>query len=577
MKNRVFFEISKKSMACAMLLVIVGYFILGLLGEVQAASEYTQTVKSGISAFPEDYQVYLREIQQDHPNWTFDAYYTGIDWNELVANETDHGHNRVHNSSNALWKCSCGNVATGYACASADITKYYLDPRNFLGNDVKVFQFLEISYNEKIHTTQGISSVIRGTFMENKKVWVNEQGREMSYEEIILEAAKQSKMSPYSIATKIIQEVGSKGSDSVTGTYPGYEGYYNFYNYAASDGGSPIAKGLEYAKNGKDGMTGEDRARLLLPWNNQYRAIVGGAKLLANSYTNAGQNTAYFYKWDVVGTSILKAGQTQTISSSKCFRHQYMTNIQDPASQSSKLYATYTDANIIDEKLNFVIPVYNNMPKANKFPTNLTSNDGKLYYMTGTAVKVRSAPTTSGTVLATMNTLDEVVAVIERKCANANGYDWDKVKISSGIVGYMASKYLAPCEDTKVAQIEGNNVKAIPNATVKSVVSELGITSYEVVSADGNKKAEGDKVGTGYKLKDKNNNKEYTLVVMGDVNGDAEINSGDLLFTKKHLLGTSTVTGVQKTAMDINKDNEVNSGDLLLLKKFLLGTSEISL
>ncbi len=564
-------------MACAMLLVIVGYFILGLLGEVQAASEYTQTVKSGISAFPEDYQVYLREIQQDHPNWTFDAYYTGIDWNELVANETDHGHNRVHNSSNALWKCSCGNVATGYACASADITKYYLDPRNFLGNDVKVFQFLEISYNEKIHTTQGISSVIRGTFMENKKVWVNEQGREMSYEEIILEAAKQSKMSPYSIATKIIQEVGSKGSDSVTGTYPGYEGYYNFYNYAASDGGSPIAKGLEYAKNGKDGMTGEDRARLLLPWNNQYRAIVGGAKLLANSYTNAGQNTAYFYKWDVVGTSILKAGQTQTISSSKCFRHQYMTNIQDPASQSSKLYATYTDANIIDEKLNFVIPVYNNMPKANKFPTNLTSNDGKLYYMTGTAVKVRSAPTTSGTVLATMNTLDEVVAVIERKCANANGYDWDKVKISSGIVGYMASKYLAPCEDTKVAQIEGNNVKAIPNATVKSVVSELGITSYEVVSADGNKKAEGDKVGTGYKLKDKNNNKEYTLVVMGDVNGDAEINSGDLLFTKKHLLGTSTVTGVQKTAMDINKDNEVNSGDLLLLKKFLLGTSEISL
>ena len=220
-------------MACAMLLVIVGYFILGLLGEVQAASEYTQTVKSGISAFPEDYQVYLREIQQDHPNWTFDAYYTGIDWNELVANETDHGHNRVHNSSNALWKCSCGNVATGYACASADITKYYLDPRNFLGNDVKVFQFLEISYNEKIHTTQGISSVIRGTFMENKKVWVNEQGREMSYEEIILEAAKQSKMSPYSIATKIIQEVGSKGSDSVTGTYPGYEGYYNFYNYAA--------------------------------------------------------------------------------------------------------------------------------------------------------------------------------------------------------------------------------------------------------------------------------------------------------------------------------------------------------
>ncbi len=575
MKKQVFFKLNKKIVVILMISVIMVYFMIGFFNGVQAASEYTQTVKSGINAFPEDYQVYLREIQQDHPNWTFDAYYTGIDWNELVANETDHGHNRVHNSSNALWKCSCGNVATGYACASADITKYYLDPRNFLGNDVKVFQFLEISYNEKIHTTQGISSVIRGTFMENKKVWVNEQGREMSYEEIILEAAKQSKMSPYSIATKIIQEVGSKGSDSVTGTYPGYEGYYNFYNYAASDGGSPIAKGLEYAKNGKESMTAEDKARLLLPWNNQYRAIVGGAKLLANSYTNAGQNTAYFYKWDVVGSSILKAGQTQTISSSKCFRHQYMTNIQDPASQSSKLYATYTDANIIDEKLNFVIPVYNNMPKANKFPTNLTTNDGALYYMTGTAVKVRSAPTTSGTVLATMNTLDEVVAVIERKCANANGYDWDKVKISSGIVGYMASKYLAPCENTKVAQIEGNNVKAIPNATVKSMVNELGITSYEVTTADGKKKAEGDKIGTGYKLKDKNNNKEYTLIVMGDVNGDTQITSADYVRIKNKLRGKTTLNDSQNKSADVNGDGQITSADYVRIKNVLRGQAEI--
>ena len=67
---------------------------------------------------------------------------------------------------------------------------------------------------------------------------------------------------------------------------------------------------------------GEEKERLLLPWTDPYRAIVGGAKLLANSYTNAGQNTAYFYKWDVVGTTILKAGQSQQISSSKCFNHQ---------------------------------------------------------------------------------------------------------------------------------------------------------------------------------------------------------------------------------------------------------------
>lgn len=570
--------INKKVIAMLIVLFILSYSIMGLFNYSNAATTYNQYIKSGISAFPLDYQEYLKKIQKEHPNWTFDAYYTGIDWNDLVTNETVHGRNRIINSANSLWKCSCGNVATGYACASKDIIKYYMDPRNFLTGDVKVFQFLEISYNSSIHTTSGISSVIKGTFMENKKVTVtiNGQQKQMSYEEIILEAAKQSGMSPYSIATKIIQEVGSKGSKSVTGDYAGYEGYYNFYNYAASDGGEPIAKGLEYAKNGKSGMTQKEKDNLLLPWNDQYKAIVGGAKLLANSYTNAGQNTAYFYKWDVVGTVTLKAGQSQSISSSNCYWHQYMTNIQDPTSQTSKLYKTYINANIIDEKLNFVIPVYNNMPKTNKLPTTLTKNDGNLYYMNETAVRIRSNPTTSASVLGTMNTLDEVVAVTARKCANANGHDWDKVKTASGIVGYIASEYLSPCENAKNAIIEGNNVKAIPNITAKTMASELGITSYEITK-NGTKISQSDRIGTGYKLKDIKNNKEYTLVVLGDTNGDAEINSGDLLRLKKYLLGTSKPTDAEKKAMNTNGDAEINSGDLLKLKKYLLGNSELSI
>jgi beta-N-acetylglucosaminidase len=572
------FKTLQKIICILIINFILFYLVLGNFNSVSAATEYTQTVKSGIEAFPEDYQVYLKEIQAEHPNWTFDAYYTGIDWSDLVANETDHGHNRIINSANSLWKCSCGNVATGYACASEDIIEYYMDPRNFLSNDVKIFQFLEISYNEKIHTTTGISSVIKGTFMENKKVTVTVNGetKEMSYEEIILEAAKESQMSPYSIATKIIQEVGSKGSDSVSGTYAGYEGYYNFYNYGASDGDSPIAKGLNYAKNGTESMSQSDKDNLLLPWDDQYKAIVGGAKLLANSYTNAGQNTAYFYKWDVVGTSILKSGQTQTVSSSKFFRHQYMTNIQDPTSQTSKLYNTYVNANIIDEKLNFVIPVYNNMPKTNKLPTSLTSNDGALYYLTGTDVRVRSTPSTSGTALSVLNTLDEVVAVLERKTATANGYEWDKVKLSSGVIGYVASKYLSPCDDAKSVVIDGTNVKAIPSTTVKTMVDELGITSYEVTK-DGTKKADTDKIGTGYKLKDTKNNKEYTLVVLGDTNGDGNVNSSDALEILKQSVGTINKTGAYATAMDTNKDGKINSADSLLVLKSSVGLSNINI
>ena len=615
-------SITKKILIILTIVAILCLFVIPT-NKVYAATTYTQTLKTGIESFPEEYKAVLEQIQALHPNWTFEAYYTGLTWENLILNETaTHGRNRVIKSAEASWKCSCNNVASGYACASKGIVEYYLDPRNFL-NEVNIFQFLEISYNEKIHTIDGIKSSVKGTFLDNtvtytviekkevpveetetstnetnitteqnetdknavsNNVTIEEITNEITntvneiaienkeeiktelkeveveytkhYAEIILEAAKQSNMSPYSIVTKIIQEVGTKGSSSVSGTYEGYKGYYNFYNLGAYDTGNAIVNGLRYAR---------DKG-----WNNQYIAIIEGAKEIGNSYTNAGQNTAYFYKWDVVGTKILESGKTQTISSSNMFWHQYMTNVQDPTSQSKSLYNTYAKNNVLDETLNFIIPVYENMPKSNvSMPSELTTNDGDLYYVNCTdGLAVREKPTTSGKKLTSLSK-NTVVAVLERESAEANGYKWDKIKLANGLIGYTASKYLTfksastvvekPKEEPIIPEqtiakfkIEETNIIVIPSVTIKDI----------------NENATGElKTGGKIKIEDK----EYTVVVKGDTNGDGEASAGDYVLIKNYIM---ELTGLEKTeeksAADVNGDGDVSAADYVLIKNYIM-------
>ena len=584
-------NISKKIIVLTIIIAVLSIFVVPS-NKVYAATTYKQTLKSGISSFPEEYKKALEQIQKLHPNWTFEAYYTGLPWDTLILNETaTHGRNRVIKSSDYSWKCTCGNLASGYVCASEGITKYYLDPRNFL-NEVNIFQFLEISYNDKIHNIEGVKKAVKGTFLDSEVTYIVIEKKEVEvekeiidntiaiegntvgndvgkteivkeiqdveveykkhYAEIILEAAKQSNMSPYSIVTKIIQEVGTKGSSSVSGTYEGYKGYYNFYNLGAYDTGNAIVNGLKYARE--------------KGWNNQYKAIIEGAKEIANSYTNAGQNTAYFYKWDVVGTKILQSGKTQNVSGSDMFWHQYMTNVQDPTSQSKSLYNTYAKNNILDEALNFVIPVYEKMPTENAMPSGLTTEDGDLYYVNCTdGLTIRETPTTSGKKIGTLykNTL---VVMLERECIEADGYKWDKIRLSNNVIGYTASKYLTfKAESTKK---EYKYEETENNENI--IIMTLGITIEKIEGGT----AVGE-IKTGAKIKI--GDKEYTAVVLGDPSGDGDINSADLLKIVKHLKGTSKITEKHiETAADVTHDGNINSADLLKIVKHLKGTSKIS-
>lgn len=574
-------NIKKSKKMKKIIIILINFTILSNLFAMFQTSNaysinYTQTVKSGIDAFPESYRGYLREIQAQHPKWTFDAYYTGISWNDLVTYETDHGHNRVIKTADPLWRCSCGDVASGYACASSGIIKYYMDPRNFLDSDKKMFQFLENSYNNN-YKVEVVQSIIKNSFMSGS-VTFNKDGKNvtMSYAQIIMDAASKSQMSPYAIAIKILQEVGSKGSNSVTGTYTftytdgkQYSGYYNFFNYGAYDTGDAVTNGLRYAK---------DRG-----WDTPYKAITEGAIKYGADYNAKGQNTIYFTKWDVVGTKILKPGQTQTVtasstSSNQLFRHQYMTNIQDPNSQSSRLYNTYSNNDILDEALNFVIPVYNDMPAANKLPTTLEETDGELYYTTGTDIMVRATPSTTGARVDCIAAKDTVVTVLERKTANNNGLEWDKVKLANGKIGYMASKYLEPCSNTKqnnIKVIEDKvQVKVEPKANINELKNKFG-NNVIVKDKDGKQLSDNAVIGTGSKIII--NNKEYAIIKLGDINGDGYVDTGDTFRIKQSIMKIITLDSVYASAADVNGDGYIDTGDSFVLKKDVQNIPSIKL
>ena len=345
-------------------------------------------------------------------------------------------------------------------------------------------------------------------------------------------------MSPYSIVTKIIQEVGTQGSSSVSGKYSGYEGYYNFFNLGAYDTGNAIVNGLKYAK---------DKG-----WDNQYDAIIGGAKEVANGYTNAGQNTAYFYKWDVVGTSILKSGSTQTVSSSNMFWHQYMTNVQDPTSQSKSLYNTYAKNGILEKGLNFIIPVYTNMPGTADMPTGFPANAENLYSVNCTdGLRVRSKASTSGSILTTLYK-NEKVQVITKEYATANNISWDKIKTSSGISGYVAGKYLTAYKNTTQTQAAVATAKTTDSLKMRKKPTTSGVlvtTIPKNKSVDILQKNAATANGyTWFKVKYGSNTGYVASKYLKDISDEKQSTSSTSTTAQTVTASTTTTTSTKKTA-----------------------------
>ena len=452
-----------------------------------------------INEFPDSYKPYLEELSKNHPNWEFIPLYTNLDWNYVISEENKFGKNLVPINYSDNWKNKTPGqynveIDAGWVDSSKEAVMYLMDPRNFL-NEVRIFQFEELSYNSSTNNIEGIEKILYGTEFYNKKVsYLNSSGESIltssKYSDLILKASKTSYVSSYHIASRIKQEVGPFLSHkSISGDVSGYKGLYNFYNIGATSSSEPlgaIKNGLRYARDG-NGASESTKKKYLIPWNTKEKSITGGSIFIGSSYINKGQNTIYLQKFDVYD----KTGDG-------LFWHQYMTNVLAPYSESKSIYNGYSKMGMLDNSLSFIIPIYNNMPDIMQESPSINQkdfvSDNTKVYSTGNNVNIRTGPSTSYEIITKVNLNEKMTRIKKGKQSNDK---WDKVILENGIIGYISSSYVDIYKQPEIEKIEINftdkvilkgekkklNIKIYPEEAKNNKVSYIS-SNPEIITVD---------------------------------------------------------------------------------------------
>lgn len=356
--------------------------------------------EKSLEAFPESYRDSLRALHKEHPNWTFEAVNTGLNWNTVLANECYLTRKLVPASGHSMslglmdngrwyqtptaWKAYDeidgafnydNNEWVGFDTgqwnqASPAAVSYVMDPRNWLTEEY-MFMFEQLSYNASHDTVTVINNTLKGTFMYNAKC-PGASGNK-TYAQVIVDAAKAAKVSAVHLAVRLIQEKGTsndelgKGVITTDGKHftqaTGKEKtiYYNFFNIGAAGSG----KQTVINNGGKEAMSEG--------WTSPYLAIMGGAVKVNNGYIAIGQDTIYFEMFSVVNKAYY-------------YWKQYAQNLTASLTEGCKIYTTYKNSGITDSAFVFRIPVYNNMPE------QACPNPG--WYTNGDDTSLRANPNT---------------------------------------------------------------------------------------------------------------------------------------------------------------------------------------
>lgn len=538
-----------------------------------------------LAEFPENYHSYLTALHEKYPNWIFTADQISITYQKAIALENVFPRKLVENqyyswrsmeSGAYNWNNNTYAVTDGrWYGASREVIAYYMDPRNFL-NSNDAYIFMKQSYDANSQSIVGLRELLKGRFLANNYADPNDllYGGDFAY--VIMEAAKQSGVNPYILASTIIQEQGSQGSQFAHGvkynvtlgtvatesnTLPTHTivTVYNYFNFGVSGTteADKLIKGAKYAYDAG--------------WTTRSAAIIGGAKKYADGYVNRNPNNPYYNQ----DTYFYK---NYNILDPSKINHQYAQNVADQVSTASFLRKMYADNTTT--YLTFRIPVYldNSLPEKPTIAPLKNANQNNYY----------------------INTIE-----VEGLTPTFSRYVYSyALQIESD-----TTVYINVPETAKIISDMTFNLTKGDNKVVITVQSATGYTNDYVINAnaladcvltlttekptpppppddDGNGENNGED-GTTPDPDDPNgegngdepeNPDDITpptppapVIVKGDANGDGAITLSDLAAVRLHLLELITLSGDNFTAADCNTDNAITLSDLAAIRLHLLG------
>lgn len=369
-----------------------------------------EDIKSDVPSLYRD----LKALKRKYPNWNFQLFNTGWDWNSFINVQTENPTRSLVESWNFKRRGKAW-VDLNYANKSYDTYKekgrwkkasrsaveYFVDPRTYL-NETDIFALLNTDpkYDRKLSVNEEkkiVSKILKGTKFE-------------PHVNLIVKVIMEENASSAEIAGSLKQENGP---------------WVNPLNIGTSGNGTKnvIEAGLNYAK--KNG------------WTNFEKGLRGGIRNVARGYENSGQTTKHSKKFNYIND------QTW---------NQYMQNIEAPMQEgiSKRNGILANDPTLKKYQYYFLIPIFNNMPKEESKSPDLLGTSGKAKLNPGEikaevsvaeGIKFRSEPNLKySTVKGVLNR--GTIIILEEEIKNVANMDkkyiWYRFRNLEGKKAYIA-------------------------------------------------------------------------------------------------------------------------------------------